>query len=111
MVLAENLKVYRNEMGISQASLSELVDTAPNYIGMIEARKRFPSDEMLEKIANALQRESVDLFSKTPLQKQWQETLLEQLQKSLLVEFAEFMALKLKTLREESGNTPRNTVK
>jgi len=103
-ILAENLKVYRKEMGFSQAKLAELVDTAPNYIAMIEARKRFPSDIMLEKIAVALQREPCELFSMKAL-------LQKQLQKSLMLDFVEFMTLKLKGLSDEAGNTPRNAAK
>jgi len=95
-VLAENLKVYRDEMGFSQAKLADLVDTATNYIAMIETQKRFPSDAMLEKIAVALQREPCDLFAATPLQKKWQE--------ALLAEFAEFIALKQKGLRETKNS-------
>ena len=88
MILAENLKAYRNEIGFSQSKLADLVNTAPNYIAMIEAQKRFPTDTMLEKIAGALQRDPCELFSMTPLQKQWQE--------SLLADFAEFIILKQK---------------
>ena len=101
-ILAENLKVYRNEMGFSQAKLAELVDTAPNYIAMIETRKRFPSDTMLEKIAVALQLEPCELFSTVPLQKQWQE--------ALLADFAEFIDLKQKGLWEKFRNAPCNAV-
>ena len=97
-ILAENLKVYRNEMGFSQAKLAELVDTATNYIAMIETQKRFPSDVMLDKIAAALQREPSDLFAATPLQKEWQESLLE--------EFAEFIALKQNELRGTKNRVP-----
>jgi len=97
-ILAENLKAYRNERGFSQAKLAELVDTATNYIAMIESQKRFPSDVMLEKIAAALQREACDLFAATPLQKEWQE--------SLLAEFAEFIALKQKKCGKQE-TTPR----
>ncbi|MDR0583380.1 MAG: helix-turn-helix domain-containing protein [Treponema sp.] len=86
-ILAGNLKAYRNEMGLSQLKLASLVDTAPNYIAMIEAEKRFPSDTMLEKIAAALRREPCELFAITPIQKQWQETLL--------AELAEFISSKL----------------
>jgi transcriptional regulator with XRE-family HTH domain len=74
-------------MGLSQLKLASLVDTAPNYIAMIEAEKRFPSDTMLEKIAAALRREPCELFAITPIQKQWQETLL--------AELAEFISSKL----------------
>jgi len=87
-ILAKNLKNYRNEIGFSQLKLADLVGTAPNYIAMIEAEKRFPTDTMLEKIATALQREPCELFSTEPLQKLWQE--------SLLTEFAEFINSKLK---------------
>ena len=97
LLLAGNIRTYRNEMGFSQAKLAELVDTAPNYIAMIEAGYRFPSDRMLEKIAAALQREPYDLFSVGPLQKM-------QLKEALLAEFAEFLAQK--TRGENPGNAP-----
>ncbi|MDR2095861.1 MAG: helix-turn-helix domain-containing protein [Treponema sp.] len=87
-ILAKNMKAYRNEMGVSQLKLADLVDTAPNYIAMIEAEKRFPTDKMLEKIAAALQKEPFELFSITPVQKQWQE--------EVLAELAEFIMAKLK---------------
>ena len=86
-------------MGFSQFKLADLVDTAPNYIAMIEAGKRFPSDTMLEKIAEALEREPSDLFSIAPVQRQWQEALLE--------EFAEFIAQKLEKTR---GKNPENSL-
>jgi transcriptional regulator with XRE-family HTH domain len=53
-----------------------MADTAPNYIAMIESQKRFPTDTMLERIAAALQREPLELFSMTPIQKQRQSALL-----------------------------------
>jgi transcriptional regulator with XRE-family HTH domain len=92
VILAENIKAYRTELGFSQSKLAELVDTAPNYIAMIEGGKRFPTDTMLEKIAAALRREPYELFALTPLQKQWQE--------ALLAELAEFITLKLKATQE-----------
>jgi transcriptional regulator with XRE-family HTH domain len=98
VILAENIKAYRNEMGLSQLKLADLVDTAPNYIAMIEAGKRFPTDTMLEKIAAALQREPCELFALTPIQKRWQETLL--------AELADFIALKLKTAQETATCEP-----
>ena len=91
-ILAGNIKAYRNEMRLSQLKLANLVNTAPNYIAMIDAGKRFPSDKMLEKIALALNREPWELFSITPMQKQWQETLL--------AEFAEFITEKLEKSKQ-----------
>ena len=40
-ILAENLRAYRKEMGLSQLNLANMIDSAPNYIAMIEAEKRF----------------------------------------------------------------------
>ena len=87
-VLAGNMRVYRNESGLSQQKLAELVGTAPNYIAMIEGEKRFPTDTMLEKIASALQREPCELFAIGPIKRKWRE--------DLLLELTEFITEKLK---------------
>jgi len=66
-------------MNISQIKLADLVDTAPNYIAMIEAEKRFPTDTMLEKLAIALEKDPYELFSITPIKKEWQKSVLVEL--------------------------------
>ena len=63
-ILALNFKEKRLSLGFSQVKLAELVDTAPTYIAMIELEKRSPSFEMLERIAQALEVDPPDLFSK-----------------------------------------------
>jgi transcriptional regulator with XRE-family HTH domain len=63
-VLAKNMKVYRNALGLSQAKLAEKVDTSTHYIGMIETKNNFPSPEMLERIAAALGIDTLDLLSR-----------------------------------------------
>jgi transcriptional regulator with XRE-family HTH domain len=78
-VLAENIRAYRKDMGLSQLQLAGMIDSAPNYIAMIEAEKRFPTDTMLEKIAIALEKEPCELFAITPIQKQWQKEVLAEL--------------------------------
>jgi len=87
-ILAANMRTYRKEQGLSQFQLASLVDTAPNYIAMIEAEKRFPSDTMLERIAFALKKEPFQLFSIISVQKDWQQTVL--------TEMADFVVQKLK---------------
>jgi len=62
-LLGSNIKIYRNACGISQSKLAEWVDTATNYISAIEAGRRFPSVEILEKIAFALKIDTPELFS------------------------------------------------
>jgi hypothetical protein len=46
---------------------------------MIEAKKRFPTDTMLEKIAVALNKEPCELFSFSPIEKEWQQAILTKL--------------------------------
>jgi len=43
--------------------LAEKVGTSTQYIGQIEQNKKFPSPEMLERIAEALEVDSPQLFS------------------------------------------------
>ena len=63
-ILALNIKERRRFLGISQVKLAEKVDTAPTYIAMIELERRSPSFEMIERIAEALNVDPPDLFSK-----------------------------------------------
>ncbi|GAB7141079.1 hypothetical protein RsTz2092_10400 [Deferribacterales bacterium RsTz2092] len=75
-LLATNMKACRAQLGYSQAKLADRVDTSTNYIALIEKEKRFPTDSMLEKIAEALDREPYELFALTPIQQDWQEKLI-----------------------------------
>ena len=65
-LLAQNMKKRREKLGISQAKLAERVDTSTNYIAQIEQQNKFPSSEMLERIALALEFDSSELFSIGP---------------------------------------------
>ena len=53
-------------MGISQAVLAESVGTSTHYISQIERKIRFPSPEILERIAKALEFDTPELFSVAP---------------------------------------------
>jgi transcriptional regulator with XRE-family HTH domain len=57
------MKDQRHILGITQAQLAERVNTSTHYIGMIESEKKFPTPEMLERIAVALEIEPPALFS------------------------------------------------
>jgi transcriptional regulator with XRE-family HTH domain len=62
-----NLKAYRKLRGISQTQLAQLCDSSTGYIGEIECGKRFPSVNMIERIAGALELESWHLFKNEPV--------------------------------------------
>ena len=53
----------RKKLGLSQAKLAEKADVTDNYIALIETGKRFPSVEMIERIADVLQKDTVELFA------------------------------------------------
>ena len=61
-LLAKNMRKFRNAQGFTQAYLAEKVDTSTHYIGMIEKSNKFPSPEMIERIATALGIDTIDLF-------------------------------------------------
>jgi len=62
-----NLKAYRKIRKISQTQLAELCDSSTGYIGEIESGKRFPSVNMIERIAKSLDIESWHLFKNEPI--------------------------------------------
>ena len=62
--LASNIKKYRKERKMTQADLADLCDTSANYIAIIEICNRFPREDMIEKIAEALKVEPFELFIK-----------------------------------------------
>jgi transcriptional regulator with XRE-family HTH domain len=61
-ILAANLKKYRRKNGVSQAKLAETAGITTQYIAMIEVSRKFPTPEMLDRIAKALGIEAYQLF-------------------------------------------------
>ena len=62
-ILAQNMKAYRQKLGITQPELAEKANISTNFIGMIEQKRKFPAPEILERIAAALEIEASELFS------------------------------------------------
>ncbi len=58
----QNIKYYREQLGISQIKLAILCDCGTGTIGGIEAGKAKPSLDMLIRIADALKITPADLF-------------------------------------------------
>ena len=74
-----NLKDFRKSYKFSQVKLAELCESSQAYIAEIEVGKKFPSPDMIEKIASAFNIESyclfqnnsaIDIRTLTPLQRQ-----------------------------------------
>jgi transcriptional regulator with XRE-family HTH domain len=62
-VLAKNIKMYRKIRGFSQEMLAEKAGSSTTHIGMIEIGKKFPSPQMLARIAEALGIDTPELFT------------------------------------------------
>ena len=61
-VLASNLKKHRQSRGWSQAKLAERTGTSTQYIGMLEIKRKFPSSDIIHKLATALCIDPTELF-------------------------------------------------
>ena len=81
-ILAQNMKIHRQKIGITQPELAERANISTNFIGMIEQKRKFPAPEMLDRIAVALEIETSDLFmtSASP------QTELKKLHKEILAD-------------------------
>jgi len=63
ILLARNMKHFREILGISQMGLAEKIGCSPTLVGKIETMKRFPSADSLNRIAEALKIAPADLFA------------------------------------------------
>jgi len=61
-ILVQNLKKYRRKCGFTQAQLAEKVNVSTHHIGMIELSRNYPTLELVERIANALNIKTHELF-------------------------------------------------
>ena len=88
-VFINNLKRYRKENKLSQMALAEKCGTSASYIGEIEIGKKFPSVEMVQKFAEALDIKPYKLFMEendiyvANLSPQKRQRLVEKLQESV----------------------------
>jgi len=90
-VFAANLKEKRKKCGFSQAKLAEKVNVSTHHIAMIEITRNFPTTDLLERIAKALNTEVYELFiedTNSPYKefKQLREDIRDDMQK-LLAEY------------------------
>jgi len=61
-ILAANIKENRRKKGLTQEKLAEMADMSLNYLAILELARKFPSGEMLERIAEVLEIEPHELF-------------------------------------------------
>jgi transcriptional regulator with XRE-family HTH domain len=61
-IFIQNLKEFRKKEGLSQMKLAEYCGVAHSYIGEIEVGRKFPSMDLIEKIAKTLRIEPYLFF-------------------------------------------------
>jgi transcriptional regulator with XRE-family HTH domain len=81
-ILANNIKKYRHERGVTQAKLAEKAGISTQFIAMIELSRQFPSPEVLDQIADALEIEAYQLFE-VPLSP---EAAMERLRRDIVLD-------------------------
>ena len=101
------MKEQRHILRITQAQLAERVDTSANYIALIESERSFPSPEMLERIAAALEIDAPALFSTQSYPKP-ETGAMDRFQERVLNDLAQLIAYRVaKIIRETPpGDTP-----
>lgn len=62
-ILAKNMRETRQRLGMTQSQLAERADISTNFVAMIELKHKFPSPEILDRIAAALGVEAAALFA------------------------------------------------
>jgi transcriptional regulator with XRE-family HTH domain len=87
----------RKKLGLSQGRLAEKAETATNYIGLIETGKKFPSIDMIERIAEALQIDTLELFSVKPIPV---DETIKNLKKEILAEVEKLVSNRLKSFSD-----------
>ena len=103
-ILAQNIKLHRKKLNITQPELAERANISTNFIGMIEQKRKFPAPEMLDRIATALDIESFELFT-TPASPQAE---LKKLHKEILTDLDRAINEAVsKAIREQCNNKPK----
>jgi len=62
-IFAENLRKIRRKRGLTQEKLAEKANMSLQYLALLEIARKFPSGEMLERLANALDIETYELLA------------------------------------------------
>jgi len=92
-LLGANIRAYRRDLGISQEEFATMVGMATNYLGRIEGGKKFPSADIIERIAVALGKDPTTLFALGPIQQGWKEDLLLKINTLIDQELADLVSM------------------
>jgi len=63
-VVARNLRILREQKGLSQEALAHQAGIDRNYVGQIEREEKSPTIDMIEKLATALSVDPISFMSR-----------------------------------------------
>ena len=96
-ILARNIKENRRKNGLSQEKLAEKAGISTPFVAMIEVSRKFPTPEVLDKIAGAMNIKTWQLFSVPPTP----EDAMEQLRQSIVKDIDRVIADAVKKVLTE----------
>jgi transcriptional regulator with XRE-family HTH domain len=82
-ILANNIKEYRRKCGFSQEKLAEKAGISTPFLAMIEVSRKFPTPNVLEQLAGALNIKTYQLFSMPPSPDDVMERLYQTVAKNI----------------------------
>jgi transcriptional regulator with XRE-family HTH domain len=88
-ILAANIKENRRKKGLTQEKLAEKADMSLHYLAILELAHKFPSGEMLERLAEALEVEPHELFTVSPSPQSELEQLRQEIKNDIENAFGE----------------------
>ena len=104
-ILARNLKENRRRLGITQPELAERAGMSTQYLAMIEIARKFPTADILDRLAAALGINPNELFSVAVSP----ERAMEQLQQVILDNVNNAIEYALdKAIEKRCGNSRQN---
>ena len=87
-ILAKNIKENRRKNGLSQDKLAEKAGISTPFVAMIEVSRKFPTPDVLDRIAGALNIKTWQLFAVPPSP----EDAMEQLRMSIVKDIDQVVA-------------------
>jgi transcriptional regulator with XRE-family HTH domain len=100
-IFADNLRKKRRKRRLTQEKLAEKAEMSLQYLALLEMGRKFPSGEMLEKLAIALDIETYELLAVAPSA----TNELERLHQTIITDMKQIVKEVIKeTINEECRN-------
>jgi len=105
--LALNLKLNRQKCGLTQEKLAEKAGISANYLSMVEISKKFPTPEMLDRLAVALDIDTIQLFDASTTS---EERAFFHLEKSIIDNINNQQQLAIADIKKSVKDTIKETL-